>query len=105
MSSDCDLCISCGVNLTIVGETRGKIGIIGMGTPIQTLPISEAALKEVDLIGVFRYANQYLRAIEMIHTRQIIVRKIISSRYTLEQTKEAFDKLREGKGLKIIVTN
>ena len=58
-----------------------------MGTPIQTLPISEAALKEVDLIGVFRYANQYPRAIEMIHTRQVDVRKIIASRYTLEQTK------------------
>ena len=82
-----------------------KIGIIGMGTPIQTLPISEAALKEVDLIGVFRYANQYPRAIEMIHKRQIDVKKIISSRYTLEQTKEAFEELRKGKGLKIIVTN
>ena len=76
-----------------------------MGTPIQTLPISEAASKEVDLIGVFRYANQYARAIEMIHTRQVDVRKIIASRYTLEQTKEAFEEFRHGKGLKIIVTN
>lgn len=82
-----------------------KIGIVGMGTPIQTLPISEAALKEVDLIGVFRYANQYPRAIEMIHKGQIDVEKIISSRYSLEQTNEAFKEFRQGKGLKIIVTN
>jgi L-iditol 2-dehydrogenase len=76
-----------------------------MGTPIQTLPIGEAALKEVDLIGVFRYANQYPRAIELIHTRKINVQKIITSRYKLEQTKEAFEELRQKKGVKIIVTN
>lgn len=40
--------------------------IIGMGTPVLTLPISAAALREVDLIGVFRYANTYRPAIEML---------------------------------------
>lgn len=76
-----------------------------MGNPIQTLPISEAALKEVDLIGVFRYANQYPRAIEMIETHQVDVRRLISARYSLERTKEAFETLKERRGLKIIVTN
>lgn len=76
-----------------------------MGHPIQTLSIGEAALKEVDLIGIFRYANQYPQAIEMIQTRQVDVNRLISARYTLEQTKEAFVALQTGKGLKIIVTN
>ena len=40
--------------------------IIGMGTPVLTLPISAAALREVDLIGVFRYANTYEEAIRML---------------------------------------
>ena len=40
--------------------------IIGMGTPVLTLPISAAALREVDLIGVFRYANTYGAAIDML---------------------------------------
>lgn len=44
----------------------GKVLIIGMGTPIMTLPMSAAALREVDLIGVFRYANTYGKAIEML---------------------------------------
>jgi L-iditol 2-dehydrogenase len=76
-----------------------------MGNPIQTLPISEAALKEVDLIGVFRYTNQYRRAIEMIKTRKVNVSRLVSARYSLEHTKEAFEALKGGKGIKIMVTN
>jgi L-iditol 2-dehydrogenase len=40
--------------------------LIGMGTPIQTLPISDAALREVDLVGVFRYAGEYPQAISLL---------------------------------------
>lgn len=40
--------------------------LIGMGQPIQTLPISAAALREVDLVGVFRYADTYKEAIELV---------------------------------------
>lgn len=43
--------------------------IIGMGTPILTLPLSAAALREVDLLGVFRYANNYKEAIELLSRR------------------------------------
>lgn len=37
-----------------------------MGTPVQTLPVSAAALREVDLIGVFRYTATYKEGIELI---------------------------------------
>ncbi|OLN86068.1 Sorbitol dehydrogenase 3 [Colletotrichum chlorophyti] len=50
-------------------QTSIYILIIGMGTPIQTLPISAAALREVDFIGVFRYANTYPKAINLIATK------------------------------------
>lgn len=76
-----------------------------MGTPVQTLPIGSASLREVDLIGVFRYANQYPQAIEMISSGKIDVKGLISARYTLEQTEQAFEALESGKGIKTIVTN
>ncbi|PVH88381.1 GroES-like protein [Cadophora sp. DSE1049] len=44
----------------------GRIMLIGMGSPIQTLPISAAALREIDLVGVFRYANTYDEAIKLV---------------------------------------
>lgn len=40
--------------------------LIGIGSPIQTLPISAAALREIDLVGVFRYANTYEDAIKLV---------------------------------------
>lgn len=37
-----------------------------MGTPIQTLPVSAAALREVDLVGVWRYASCYPLGLEIM---------------------------------------
>lgn len=40
--------------------------LVGMGCPNQNLPISAAALREVDILGSFRYANTYPEVIEML---------------------------------------
>ena len=40
--------------------------LVGMGHPIQTLPIGAAALREVDIVGVFRYANTYEESIDIV---------------------------------------
>ncbi|KAM7201428.1 GroES (chaperonin 10)-like protein [Naviculisporaceae sp. PSN 640] len=56
-------CLQAAIYATAPG---GRIMIIGMGNPIQTLPISAASLREVDLVGVFRYAHAYPRAIELL---------------------------------------
>lgn len=44
----------------------GKVIMVGMGTPIQTLPISVAHLREVDILGIFRYANTYATGIRLL---------------------------------------
>lgn len=33
--------------------------LVGMGAPMQNIPVSAAASREVDLLGVFRYSNTY----------------------------------------------
>lgn len=58
--------------------------LIGMGSPIQTLPISAAALREVDLVGVFRYANTYKEAIELVSSGNPLLpdlSKLITQRF------------------------
>lgn len=40
--------------------------MVGMGTPNHLLPVSEASAREVDIVPVWRYANCYPRAIEIM---------------------------------------
>ena len=40
--------------------------LVGMGHPVQTLPLAAAALREVDIVGVFRYADTYAESIELV---------------------------------------
>ncbi|EPE05875.1 sorbitol dehydrogenase [Ophiostoma piceae UAMH 11346] len=56
-------CVQAAIYATRAG---GKVMLIGMGTPVQTLPLSAAALREVDICGVFRYANTYAEGIKIL---------------------------------------
>jgi L-iditol 2-dehydrogenase len=44
----------------------GKVILVGMGTPVQTLPLSVAHLREIDILGIFRYANTYATGIRLL---------------------------------------
>jgi len=69
--------------------------IIGMGNPVQTLPISAASLREVDLLGVFRYANNYPAAIKLLAEKTPglpDLSTLITQRYQgMDKIPEAFD--------------
>ena len=58
-----EACVQTSIYATQPG---GKVMLVGMGHPVQTLPLSAAALREVDLLGVFRYAGTYREGIEMV---------------------------------------
>jgi len=66
-----------------------------MGTPIQTLPISAAALREVDIMGVFRYANTYPTGVQVVSRTgpdYPKFSKLITHRFRgLESAQEAFE--------------
>lgn len=63
-----------------------------MGQPIQTLPISAAALREVDLVGVFRYANTYAEAIELVASSNPLLPDLSK---LVTQTYKGFDAIPE----------
>lgn len=75
--------------------------LIGMGNPIQTLPISAAALREVDLIGVFRYADTYKNSIDLVssaNSQLPDLSKLITQRFKgLDSASEAFEMARRVK--------
>ncbi|KAK8160993.1 chaperonin 10-like protein [Phyllosticta citrichinensis] len=58
-----EVCMQAGLYATRPG---GKLIIVGMGTSVQTLQMSAAQWKEVDILGVFRYANTYPVGLKII---------------------------------------
>ncbi|KAF9652750.1 GroES-like protein [Thelephora ganbajun] len=100
-------CIQMSVHAAITG---GKVMLIGMGSRNVLLPLSTAALREVDIHGSFRYANTYPTAIKLLNSGKLgNVEKLISHRMLLEDTAKAFNLLSRGKDdsgnmvLKIVV--
>jgi L-iditol 2-dehydrogenase len=87
--------------------------LVGMGHPVQTLPLSAAALREVDIVGVFRYANTYPESVKMVEQAakaDIDLTKLVTHRFNgLEAAPKAFDmagktKDQEGKlVLKVVI--
>jgi L-iditol 2-dehydrogenase len=69
--------------------------IVGMGSPTTTLPLMAASSREIDLIGVFRYANTYPQAIEILSQSgedYPDFSKLLTHRFNgFENATEAFD--------------
>jgi len=71
--------------------------LIGMGTRNTSLPLSAAALREVDIQGSFRYANTYPEALALLASGKLQnLDKLITHRFTLSNTAHAFDLLTRG---------
>jgi L-iditol 2-dehydrogenase len=76
----------------------GKVLFVGMGTPQMLLPAAATLLREVDLHGVFRYANTYPEALALLGSGRLgDVGKMVTQRYSLERAGEAFEAVKAGK--------
>ena len=69
--------------------------LVGMGHPIQTIPLGAAALREVDIVGVFRYANTYSESIDVVKQAMEYgpdLSKLVTHRYKgLQEASKAFE--------------
>lgn len=75
----------------------GKVMLVGMGARNIMLPLSTAALREVDIHGSFRYCNTYPEALQLLSSGKLHnVEKLITHRFELEDAAHAFDLLARG---------
>ncbi|KAI5815653.1 chaperonin 10-like protein [Pyronema omphalodes] len=84
-----EICVQTGI---YAARSGGALMLIGMGNPIMTLPISAAALREVDILGGFRYANTYQLAVELLASGKLqnIERLVTHSFKGMERIEAAF---------------
>jgi len=86
-------------------KSGGVVVLVGMGKPEVTLNILNFAVREVDIRGIFRYANCYPTAIEMVASGKVDVKPLITHRFKLEETLDAFETARTGAGgaIKVVI--
>jgi len=77
---------------------------IGMGKPIQSIPILAMSEKEIVLKTSFRYAQgDYEIALELIGSGKISARELISSSVPFEDASVEWEKTARGEGIKNLI--
>lgn len=72
-------------------KSGGCATLVGMGRPMANLPIINALCREVDIRGMFRYANCFPSAISMIANKQIDPVRLVTHRLPIEQGIAAYE--------------
>lgn len=67
----------------------GRAVLVGMGGAEIPLPLSVVQERELELSGVFRYANTWPTAIALVTTGRVDLRRLVTGTYRLDQTVEA----------------
>lgn len=90
---------------TAVYATRpgGVVVVVGLGSEIVNFPLVNAAVREVDIRGVFRYCNTWPMAIAMLASGKVNVKPLVTHRFPLEQAMQAFETTRQGVGIKVML--
>ncbi|XP_043527771.1 sorbitol dehydrogenase-like isoform X1 [Frieseomelitta varia] len=85
------------IRLAILATRSGGVAVlVGMGASEVQIPLMNALVREVDIRGVFRYANDYADALNLLATEKIDVKPLITHNYKLEDTVQAFETSKSG---------
>uniref|UniRef100_UPI00358EF755 sorbitol dehydrogenase n=1 Tax=Myxine glutinosa TaxID=7769 RepID=UPI00358EF755 len=96
-----EVCIQTAIYATRSG---GTVVLVGLGSPMVNIPILNASIREVDIKGIFRYCNTWPMAISMLVSGRLnVLRSLVTHRFSLEDSLQAFETAHQGLGIKIII--
>ncbi len=81
----------------------GTIVLVGMGADEVSLPVSVLQNRELVLTGVFRYANTWPLAIELVSQGVVNLDSMVTQRFRLDQAALALDADRTPGNIKVVV--
>ncbi|KAF2349118.1 Alcohol dehydrogenase C-terminal [Trinorchestia longiramus] len=84
-------------------ESGCIIATVGRGSVEPSLPVSLITTKELEIRGIFRYANCYEAALQLVSSGAVTAQQMVSHRYQLEDVEEAFQAARSGEPVKVMI--
>jgi len=69
---------------------RGKLVAVGLGGPIQ-FPLPTVVTKEIDVVGSFRFDEEFARAVHLISAGLVDLSALLSHTLPFESARSAFD--------------
>lgn len=81
-------CLNLCIGMLIPGS---KVIMVGMGSPVQELNVGVALVREVEILGVWRYTNAFQAAIDLIAAEMVDVKSMISHRFDIENVVDALE--------------
>lgn len=81
----------------------GTVVIVGHGPQNVSLPIADAAIREVNIMGSFRYRNCFPLSIALVSSGKVNLKPLISHRFAFNQTLDAFNTAFRGEGVKVMI--
>ncbi|PAV78652.1 hypothetical protein WR25_22209 [Diploscapter pachys] len=94
-------CVETAITLT---KSGGIVVLIGLGASRIEIPIIEASTREVDIRGIFRYANCYPTALQMIASGKLnLLRDLTTADYQLEDAVKAFERAQKADVIKVFI--
>ncbi|KAK5983412.1 Sorbitol dehydrogenase [Trichostrongylus colubriformis] len=101
---ECTGAQSCIESAILSTRSGGVVVLVGLGAARVELPVVEAAVREVDLRGVFRYVNCYPTALNLVASRRIDLSGLTRAHYTLENTLDAFKRAQKADVIKVFIS-
>lgn len=78
----------------------------GLGKPVTTFPTLKITSKELTVVGSVRYVGDcFQTAISLMASGAVDLKPLISKTYPLTKAEEAFEAVRAGVEIKVIVMN
>jgi L-iditol 2-dehydrogenase len=84
-------------------KPAGRIVLVGMGADDATLPVSRIQARELTLTGVFRYANTWPLAIDLVASGRVDLDSLVTGRFGLDQVEDALRAATDPRTLKALV--
>ncbi|XP_042868055.1 sorbitol dehydrogenase-like [Penaeus japonicus] len=87
----------------LASAPRGVMVTVGRGNYDVTLPLVVGAAKEMDIRGIFRYANCYPAALAMVSSGLVDVKPLVTHRFSINEVLEAFHTAKGGAAIKVMI--